>query len=197
MLGNSIEVIAGLVLLIWGADRFVHGAAAAARNFGVPPLLIGLTIVAFATSAPEILVSVVASLARRAGTGNRQRHRLEHRQHRARARLCRHYPPDSTPFNNAAARNAGIARRHPAEVSHCSSTRLSAASMGWSCSSGLVIVMIWLTRLGMRSAPTDPIRRGLRGRNPNDVSMNAARYLAARRPRYVCWSARACWSRAP
>jgi cation:H+ antiporter len=46
MLANSLEVLAGLVLLIWGADRFVHGAASAARNFGVPPLLIGLTIVA-------------------------------------------------------------------------------------------------------------------------------------------------------
>ena len=61
MLLNIVEVIGGLVLLIWGADRFVHGAAAAARNLGVAPLLIGLTIVAFATSAPEILVSVVAA----------------------------------------------------------------------------------------------------------------------------------------
>ena len=60
MLGNILEVIVGLVLLIWGADRFVHGAAATARNLGVTPLLIGLTVVAFATSAPEILVSVVA-----------------------------------------------------------------------------------------------------------------------------------------
>ena len=62
MLGNWVEVIGGLVLLIWGADRFVHGAAAGARNLGIAPLLIGLTIVAFATSAPEILVSAVAAL---------------------------------------------------------------------------------------------------------------------------------------
>ena len=62
MLGNFLLVIAGLVLLIWGADRFVHGAAAMARNLGIAPLLIGLTVVAFATSAPEILVSVVAAL---------------------------------------------------------------------------------------------------------------------------------------
>ena len=61
MLVYFLEVIAGLVLLIWGADRFVHGAAAAARNLGIAPLLIGLTIVAFATSAPEILVSIVAA----------------------------------------------------------------------------------------------------------------------------------------
>ena len=60
MLIDIAEVFAGLILLIWGADRFVHGAAATARNLGVPPLLIGLTIVAIATSAPEILVSLVA-----------------------------------------------------------------------------------------------------------------------------------------
>ena len=62
MIGNIAEVIIGLTLLIWGADRFVHGAAAIARNLGVAPLMIGLTIVAFATSAPEILVSIVAAL---------------------------------------------------------------------------------------------------------------------------------------
>ena len=55
-------LIAGFALLVWGADRFVAGAAATARNLGVSPLLIGLTIVGFGTSAPEILVSVVASL---------------------------------------------------------------------------------------------------------------------------------------
>jgi cation:H+ antiporter len=54
-------IITGLALLTWGSDRFVHGASALARNFGVTPLLIGLTIVAFATSAPEILVSIIAA----------------------------------------------------------------------------------------------------------------------------------------
>ena len=62
MLGDISEVTIGLLLLIWGADRFVHGSAAVARNLGVAPLMIGLTIVSFATSAPEILVSVVAAL---------------------------------------------------------------------------------------------------------------------------------------
>ena len=56
------SIILGFVLLIWGADRFVIGAAALARNLGVSPLLIGLTIVGFGTSAPELLVSAMASL---------------------------------------------------------------------------------------------------------------------------------------
>lgn len=56
------SIILGFVLLIWGADRFVIGAAALARNLGISPLLIGLTIVGFGTSAPEILVSGMAAL---------------------------------------------------------------------------------------------------------------------------------------
>ncbi|MEM9173566.1 MAG: calcium/sodium antiporter, partial [Pseudomonadota bacterium] len=59
---NAGQVLVGLLALIWGADRFVVGAGAMARNLGVPTLLIGLTVVGIATSAPEILVSIVAAL---------------------------------------------------------------------------------------------------------------------------------------
>lgn len=62
MLINIAAIILGFVLLVWGAERFVTGAAALARNMGVSPLLIGLTIVGFGTSAPEILVSAMASI---------------------------------------------------------------------------------------------------------------------------------------
>ena len=55
-------VLVGLVLLVWSADRFVDGAAGTAKAFGVPSLLIGMIIVGFGTSAPEITVSVLASL---------------------------------------------------------------------------------------------------------------------------------------
>ncbi|MEC7526013.1 MAG: calcium/sodium antiporter [Myxococcota bacterium] len=54
-------VAVGFVVLVWAADRFVLGAAAAARNFGVSTLIIGLTIVGFGTSAPEFLVSAIAA----------------------------------------------------------------------------------------------------------------------------------------
>jgi cation:H+ antiporter len=57
-----LELAAGFVLLIWAADRLVSGASALARNFGVPTLIVGLTIVGFGTSAPEMLVSAIASL---------------------------------------------------------------------------------------------------------------------------------------
>jgi len=52
MLESIVAVIAGFVLLAWGADKMVLGASATARNFGVSPLIIGLTIVGFGTSAP-------------------------------------------------------------------------------------------------------------------------------------------------
>jgi cation:H+ antiporter len=57
----------GLVLLVWSADRFVEGSAAAARKFGIPPLLIGMVIVGFGTSAPELVVSFLASYQGNAG----------------------------------------------------------------------------------------------------------------------------------
>lgn len=59
---NSLAIIAGFVLLVWSADRFIFGAAAAARNMSISPLVIGLTIVGFGTSAPEMLVASFASL---------------------------------------------------------------------------------------------------------------------------------------
>ncbi|MFP5504924.1 MAG: calcium/sodium antiporter [Gammaproteobacteria bacterium] len=61
MLNYLLAIIGGFVFLVWGADRFVVGAAATARNLGVSPLIIGLTIVGFGTSAPEMLVSGVAA----------------------------------------------------------------------------------------------------------------------------------------
>ncbi len=61
MLISSLAVLTGFVLLVWGADRFVEGAAATARNMGISPLVIGLTIVGFGTSAPEMLISAMSA----------------------------------------------------------------------------------------------------------------------------------------
>lgn len=57
-----LGIFLGFVGLAWSADRFVGGSAALAHRLGVPKLLVGLTIVAFGTSAPEIVVSISASL---------------------------------------------------------------------------------------------------------------------------------------
>lgn len=62
MLLAALAILAGFALLIWSADRFVDGAAATARHAGMPPLLIGMLVVGFGTSAPEMVVSAIAAL---------------------------------------------------------------------------------------------------------------------------------------
>lgn len=59
---DMIFIVAGLIGLVWSSDKFVDGAAAIARWAGLSPLLIGLTIVSLGTSAPEIVISIIASL---------------------------------------------------------------------------------------------------------------------------------------
>jgi cation:H+ antiporter len=60
---TAVLFIAGLVLLVAGGELLVRGAAHLAGGLGVPPLIIGLTVVAFGTSSPELAVSVQAALA--------------------------------------------------------------------------------------------------------------------------------------
>ncbi len=62
LLTASLAILLGLTGLVWGADRFVAGSAGAARNLGVPTIVVGLTIVSVGTSAPEILVATNAAL---------------------------------------------------------------------------------------------------------------------------------------
>ena len=60
-------IISGIALLVWSADRFTDGASALARNFGISPLIVGLTIVAIGSSAPEIAVSLNAAWSNQPG----------------------------------------------------------------------------------------------------------------------------------
>ncbi|MDF0533040.1 calcium/sodium antiporter [Shewanella sp. A32] len=68
MLFNIFLLLAGLLFLVWSADKFVYGSSALARNLGLPSLLIGLTIVAMGSSAPEMFVAATASLSARPDT---------------------------------------------------------------------------------------------------------------------------------
>ena len=86
MVFASIVVFLGLAMLVWGSERFVVGASATARNLGISPLLIGLTIVGVGTSAPEVFVSAMASLNGNPGVSignaigsNIANHRIGHR----------------------------------------------------------------------------------------------------------------------
>jgi cation:H+ antiporter len=55
-------IIIGLIILVWSADKFVEGASATANHLGVPTLLIGMVIVGFGTSAPEVAVAAIAAM---------------------------------------------------------------------------------------------------------------------------------------
>ena len=173
MLANITLVVAGLILLIWGADRFVHGAAASARNLGVAPLLIGLTVVALATSAPEILVSVVAALDDQPGLayGNAIGSNIVN------IGLVLGLTEIIRPIK---LESATLRREMPAllavsllTVSLFLDTYLSRID-GVVMLIGLVIVMIWLTRLGLRSAANDPIKIDYEAEIPSDVTMPMA-----------------------
>jgi len=166
-------VVVGLVLLIWGADRFVHGASATARNLGVAPLLIGLTIVAFATSAPEILVSVVAA-ARGEPTlafGNAIGSNIVN------IGLVLGFTAMIRPIP---LESATLRREMPAllavsllTVSLFLDTRLSRPD-GIVMLTGLAIVMVWFVRIGIRSAANDPIKMDYEAEIPDNVTTPVA-----------------------
>ena len=61
MIFYLLAVVFGFALLVWSADRFVDGAASTAKHLGMPSLLIGILIVGFGTSAPEMVVSAIAA----------------------------------------------------------------------------------------------------------------------------------------
>ena len=170
MLFDLLEITAGLALLIIGADRFVHGAAATARNLGVAPLLIGLTIVAFATSAPEILVSIVASIEKQPGLafGNAIGSNIVN------IGLVLGMTALIRPIK---LESATLQREMPAllavsllTVSLFLDSYLSRID-GLVMLTGLVIVMVWLSRLGIRSAANDPILMDYEAEIPTDVTM--------------------------
>ena len=59
---DALLLIGGLLLILWGANALTDGAASVAKRFQISNLVIGLTIVAFGTSAPELVISVMAAL---------------------------------------------------------------------------------------------------------------------------------------
>lgn len=62
MILNIVYLIFGLVLILWGANALIDGSSSIAKRWGVSDLIIGLTIVAFGTSAPELTISIISAL---------------------------------------------------------------------------------------------------------------------------------------
>lgn len=173
MLIASVAVLGGFLLLVWGADRFVLGAGATARNLGVSPLLIGLTIVGFATSAPEVLVSITASLQAAPGLalGNAVGSNI------ANIALVLGTAAVVMPINM---RSETLRREMPALLA----VTLLAVMLfldgylsrldGLVLTAGLVLLLYWIAKLGFRSAATDPIQAEYDAEIPTGVATSSA-----------------------
>ncbi len=174
MLLDLAYAIAGLGLLIWGADRFVAGAGAAASILGVPPLLIGLTIVAFATSAPEILVSV--SAASRGMTGMAVGNAIG--SNIANIGLVLGITVLITPIRGEL--SAILTKQMPVLILLTPATMLLLLDGSLDLRdalillSGLAIFLIWVTRMGLQLSPADTFATELAHEAPHILSRGQA-----------------------
>ena len=173
MLSYSVATLAGFVLLMWGADRFVVGAAGTAHNLGVPPLLIGLTLVGMATSGPEIFVSVTAALAgdTALAAGNAIGSNI------ANIGLVLGTTALVTPI---IVRSATLRREMPALLAGTLIMTMVFVNLTLSRVEGvlligtLVLLLYWLVVLGSRSGPSDPIALSYATEIPRDLPMRKA-----------------------
>ncbi|MEL7024303.1 MAG: calcium/sodium antiporter [Pseudomonadota bacterium] len=170
---NIGMVVVGLAALIWGADRFVIGAGAIARNLGVPTLLIGLTIVGIATSAPEILVSIMAALKGQPdlAIGNAVGSNI------ANIALVLGATAILKPI---AVRSSTLQQEMPALLAVTLLTVALVLDAQLSRTDGLVmlialvVVMYWIVRIGFRSDADDPIEAEYDAEIPKDMKMRVA-----------------------
>jgi cation:H+ antiporter len=173
MLSYSAATLAGFILLMWGADRFVIGAAGTARNLGVPPLLIGLTLVGMATSGPEIFVSVTASLAGdpALAAGNAIGSNI------ANIGLVLGMTALILPIS---VRSETLRRELPALLAVTLIMTMVFFNLRVGRIEGvllmvtLVLLLYWLVVLGSRSGASDPIALGYDAEIPRDITMRKA-----------------------
>ncbi len=168
MLIAIIQLSGGFILLVWGADRLVAGASALARNLGVSPLIIGLTIVAFGTSAPELVVSgVAASRGNPAlAVGNAIGSNI------ANIGLILGLTAVVYPLR---VESETLKREYPVLMLIMIGSFIMAADQiydrneGWLLLTGLVALIIWMVRFGMRRSPDDPLAEEFAAEIPKDM----------------------------
>ena len=173
MLVAIIQLVAGFLLLVWGADRLVAGASAFARNMGVSPLIIGLTIIGFGTSAPELVVSAVATLKGNSGlaVGNAIGSNI------ANMGLVLGATALIYPLRME---STALKREYPVlllimlvcffmaldgQYSHLE---------GWLLLAGLMMVVIWIIRIGLHRPLSDPLAEEFDAEIPKDTPTRVA-----------------------
>jgi cation:H+ antiporter len=168
MLISITQLIGGFILLVWGADRLVAGASALARNLGVSPLIIGLTIVAFGTSAPELIVSAVAAYRGNPGlaVGNAIGSNI------ANIGLILGVTAAIYPLR---VESETLKREYPVLMLIMIGSFIMAADLvydrteGWLLLFGLLALVIWMVRFGMRRGTEDPLAREFAAEIPRDM----------------------------
>ena len=173
MLTAVIQLVAGFLLLVWGADRLVAGASAAARNLGVSPLVIGLTIIGFGTSAPELVVSAVATLKGNSGlaVGNAIGSNI------ANMGLVLGATALIYPLR---LESTALKREYPMLLLIMLVCFLMALDgvysqpEGWTLLIGLLLVVIWIIRIGLHRPLSDPLAEEFDAEIPKDTPTKTA-----------------------
>ena len=168
MLTSIAQLAGGFILLVWGADRLVAGASALARNLGVSPLIIGLTIVAFGTSAPELVVSGVAAHRGNPGlaVGNAIGSNI------ANIGLILGLTAVVYPLR---VESETLKREYPLLMLIMIAALIMAADLifdtseGWLLLTGLVALIIWMVRFGLRRGPGDPLAEEFAAEIPSNM----------------------------
>lgn len=159
--------------MVWAADRLVAGASATARNLGVSPLIIGLTIVGFGTSAPELVVSAVATYRDNAGLalGNALGSNI------ANLGLVLGITALIYPLR---LESAALKREYPLLLLIMLVCLFMVLDLeystidGWILLVGLAVLIVWLVRLGLQRPPTDPLAEEFEAEIPTDVPTKVA-----------------------
>ncbi|HSM68539.1 MAG TPA: calcium/sodium antiporter [Xanthomonadales bacterium] len=173
MLISILQLAGGFLLLVWAADRLVAGASATARNLGVSPLIIGLTIVGFGTSAPELVVSAVASYRDNPGLalGNAVGSNI------ANLGLVLGVTAMIYPLR---LESAALKREYPLLLLimlvclFMLLDLLITRTEGWVLLIGLALLLHWLVRLGLQRPPSDPLAEEFEAEIPTNVPMRNA-----------------------
>ena len=170
MLIPIAQIIGGFILLVWGADRLVAGASATARNLGVSPLVIGLTIVAFGTSSPELVVSAIAAYQGNPGlaVGNAIGSNI------ANIGLILGLTALIYPLR---VKSEILKREYPLLMLIMIASFIMAADLvferteGWLMLFGLSVLIVWMVRFGLRRGPQDPLAEEFAAEIPSDMPM--------------------------
>jgi len=173
MLISIAQIAGGFILLVWGADRLVAGASALARNLGVSPLIIGLTIVAFGTSAPELVVSGVAAYRGNPGlaVGNAIGSNI------ANIGLILGLTAVVYPLR---VESETLKREYPLLMLIMIASLIMASDLifdrteGMLLLTGLVALVIWMVRFGLRRGPEDPLAKEFAAEIPTGMPTRLA-----------------------